>query len=114
MPALRLGRYFALARVLAGTCRSCSTLAKPRMRHGYCRNRTILTTVPADLKTLAEHRSRHGVIVHQIDKGLFGGLNLLVVSPASLSQPYVQAEYAVLMDRAIRRLGFLIPVLLVG
>ena len=53
------------------------------------------------------------VIVHQIDKGLRESLNgLLVVSPTSLSRPYVQAEYAVLIDRAIMRGQLLIPVLL--
>ena len=37
---------------------------------------------------------------------------ILVVSPVSLTRPYVQAEYAALMDRAIERGQRLIPVLL--
>src|SRR3954463_9980323 len=53
------------------------------------------------------------VVVHQIDKGLLNSLNgLLVVSPTSLMRPYVQAEYAALMDRTIMRGQLLIPVLL--
>jgi hypothetical protein len=53
------------------------------------------------------------VVVHRIDKGLLESLNgLLVVSPTSLTRPYVQAEYAALMDRAISRGQLLIPVLL--
>src|SRR3954451_16298431 len=53
------------------------------------------------------------VLVHRIDAGLLASRNgILVVSPVSLTRPYVQAEYAALMARAIERGQRLIPVLL--
>ena len=53
------------------------------------------------------------VLIHRIDAGLLASRNgILVVSPVSLTRPYVQAEYAALMARAIKRGQRLIPVLL--
>lgn len=79
------------------------------------------------VKTLAENLHRAGlkvfydqwdiglgdVIVHKIDDGILNSRSgILVVSPTSLTRPYVQNEYAALMDRAIMRGQLLIPVLL--
>jgi hypothetical protein len=79
------------------------------------------------VKTLAENLHRLGldlffdqweiapgdVLVHRLDAGLLGSrAGVLVVSPASVSRPYVQAEYASLMGRAIEKGQRLIPVLL--
>ncbi|WP_169789395.1 tetratricopeptide repeat protein [Skermanella aerolata] len=79
------------------------------------------------VKTLAENLHRAGlkvfydqwdiglgdVVVHKIDHGILNSRNgILVVSPTSLTRPYVQNEYAALMDRAIMRGQLLIPVLL--
>ncbi len=79
------------------------------------------------VKTLAENLHRAGlkVFYDQWDIGL-GDVDrpqdrprhrnrrngILVVSPTSLTRPYVQNEYAALMDRAITRGQLLIPVLL--
>jgi hypothetical protein len=53
------------------------------------------------------------VLVHRLDAGLLASRNgILVVSPTALGRPYVQAEYAALMGRAIERGQRLIPVLL--
>src|SRR4051794_35133549 len=53
------------------------------------------------------------VLVHKIDAGILASRSgILVVSPTSLTRPYVQAEYAALMGRAIERGQRLIPVLL--
>ena len=53
------------------------------------------------------------VLVHRIDAGILAGRSgILVVSPTAQTRPYVQAEYAALMGRAIERGQRLIPVLL--
>jgi tetratricopeptide (TPR) repeat protein len=53
------------------------------------------------------------VLVHKLDEGILKSRNgILIVSPASLSRPYVQAEYAAMMTRAIEGKQRLIPVLL--
>ena len=53
------------------------------------------------------------VLVHRLDQGLRDSRNgILVVSPESLARPWVQAEYAALITRAIDRRQLLIPVLL--
>jgi len=61
-----------------------------------------------------EWRIEHGdVLVHKLDEGILTSRNgILVVSPASLSRPYVQAEYAAMMRRALAGKQRLIPVLL--
>ena len=53
------------------------------------------------------------VLVHKLDAGILASRSgILVVSPTALTRPYVQAEYAALMGRAIERGQRLIPVLL--
>lgn len=53
------------------------------------------------------------VLVHKLDEGILRSRNgILIVSPASLSRPYVQEEYAAMMTRAIAGQQRLIPVLL--
>jgi len=53
------------------------------------------------------------VLVHQIDRGLLESQDgLLAVTPAALSRPWVQNEYAVLMQRAVEQDRRIIPVLL--
>ena len=53
------------------------------------------------------------VLVHRIDAAILASRSgILVVSPTALTRPYVQAEYAALMGRAIERGQRLIPVLL--
>jgi hypothetical protein len=53
------------------------------------------------------------VLVHKLDEGILKSRNgVLVVSPASLSRPYVQEEYAAMMTRAIAGKQRLIPALL--
>src|SRR6266851_4469201 len=61
-----------------------------------------------------EWRIEHGdLLVHKLDQGILTSRNgILVVSPASLSRPYVQAEYAAMMRRALAGKQRLIPVLL--
>jgi tetratricopeptide (TPR) repeat protein len=52
-------------------------------------------------------------IVHQLERGLLSSRNgVLVVSPASMSRPWVQDEYAVMVSRAVQGTQRLIPVLL--
>jgi hypothetical protein len=52
------------------------------------------------------------VLVHKLDEGILKSRNgVLIVSPASLSRPYVQEEYAAMMTRAIEGKQRLIPVL---
>src|SRR5512135_1485345 len=44
------------------------------------------------------------VLVHKLDAGVLASRSgILVVSPTALTCPYVQAEYAALMTRAIER-----------
>jgi len=53
------------------------------------------------------------VLVHEIDRGLRQARHgVLVVSPTALSRPWVQNEYAALMQRAVERGRRLIPVLI--
>ena len=53
------------------------------------------------------------VLAHKLDAGILASRSgILVVSPTALTRPYVQAEYAALMGRAIERGQRLIPVLL--
>jgi tetratricopeptide (TPR) repeat protein len=53
------------------------------------------------------------VLVHQIDRGLLESQDgLLAVTPTALSRPWVQAEYAALMQRAVEQGRRIIPVLL--
>jgi|SRR5215218_4785723 len=53
------------------------------------------------------------VVVHQLEQGLLASQNgVLVVSPASVSRPWVQQEYAVMVERAVAGKQRLIPVLL--
>jgi tetratricopeptide (TPR) repeat protein len=53
------------------------------------------------------------VLVHKLDEGIRSSRNgILIVSPASLSRPYVQEEYAAMMTRAIAGKQRLIPALL--
>ena len=53
------------------------------------------------------------VLVHRLDEGILKSRSgALIVSPASLSRPYVQEEYAAMMTRAIAGKQRLIPVLL--
>jgi len=53
------------------------------------------------------------VLVHQIDRGLLESHHgAICVTPTALSRPWVQAEYAVLMQRAVEQGRRLIPVLL--
>jgi TIR domain len=53
------------------------------------------------------------VVVHQLERGLLHSRNgVLVVSPASVQRPWVQQEYAVMVDRAVANKQRLIPVLL--
>lgn len=53
------------------------------------------------------------VVVHQLERGLLNSRNgVLVISPASVSRPWVQQEYAVMVDRAVGNKQRLIPVLL--
>jgi hypothetical protein len=53
------------------------------------------------------------VVVHQLERGLLASRNgVLVVSPASVTRPWVQQEYAVMVSRAIEGKQRLIPVLL--
>jgi len=77
--------------------------------------------------TLAENLQRAGlrvfldaweilpgdVVVHQLERGLLSSRNgVLVVSPASVTRPWVQQEYAVMVERAVQGSQRLIPVLL--
>ena len=56
---------------------------------------------------------RGDVLVHRLDEGILQSRNgFLVVSPESLSRPYVRAEYAAMMRRALAGKQRLIPVLL--
>src|SRR5271166_5296143 len=53
------------------------------------------------------------VLVHKLDEGILNSRNgVLIVSPASLSRPWVQVEYAAMMTRAVEGKQRLIPVLL--
>jgi TIR domain/CHAT domain len=53
------------------------------------------------------------VVVHQLERGLLNSRNgVLVVSPASVPRPWVQQEYAVMVNRAVEGSQRLIPVLL--
>jgi tetratricopeptide (TPR) repeat protein len=53
------------------------------------------------------------VVVHRLERGLLAARNgVLVVSSASVSRPWVQQEYAVMVDRAVAGKQRLIPVLL--
>lgn len=53
------------------------------------------------------------VVVHQLERGLLGSRNgVLVVSPASVQRPWVQQEYAVMVNQAVEGRQRLIPVLL--
>jgi tetratricopeptide (TPR) repeat protein len=53
------------------------------------------------------------VVVHQLERGLLNSRNgILVVGPASVARPWVQQEYAVMVDRAVAGKQRLIPVLL--
>jgi tetratricopeptide (TPR) repeat protein len=53
------------------------------------------------------------VLVHQLDQGILTSRSgILVVSPESLSRPYVRMEYAAMMGRAVEGKQRLIPVLL--
>jgi hypothetical protein len=53
------------------------------------------------------------VLVHELDKGILKSRNgILIVSLVSLSRPWVQAEYAAMMTRAVEGKQRLIPVLL--
>src|SRR5262249_32434683 len=53
------------------------------------------------------------VLVHRIDAGILNSRSgALVVTPAALSRPYVLAEYAAMMTRAVEGKQQLIPVLL--
>ena len=55
------------------------------------------------------------VVVHELERGLLSSRNgVLVVSPASVERPWVQQEYAVMVDRAVVGEQRLIPVLLGG
>jgi len=78
------------------------------------------------VRTLAENLHRAGldvfldeweiapgdVVVHNLEHGLLSSRNgVLVVSPASVSRPWVQQEYAVMVGRAVENKQRLIPVL---
>jgi hypothetical protein len=53
------------------------------------------------------------VVVHQLERGLLSSRNgVLVISRASVSRPWVQEEYAVMVSRAVEGKQRLIPVLL--
>jgi TIR domain len=53
------------------------------------------------------------VLVHKVDEGIRKSRNgILIVSLASLSRPWVRAEYAAMMNRAVEGKQCLIPVLL--
>jgi hypothetical protein len=53
------------------------------------------------------------VLVHELDRGLRDSLHgVLVVSPASMTRPWVGEEYAVLLGKAVEQGRRLIPVLL--
>jgi tetratricopeptide (TPR) repeat protein len=53
------------------------------------------------------------VLVHQLEEGLrHSRTGILVVSPASVSRPWVREEYAVMVGRAVEGRQRLIPVLL--
>ncbi|HYU31823.1 MAG TPA: toll/interleukin-1 receptor domain-containing protein [Thermoanaerobaculia bacterium] len=53
------------------------------------------------------------VLVHQLDGGILNSRNgILAVTPTSLSRPWVLAEYAAMMTRAVDGKQQLIPVLL--
>ncbi|HEX4954344.1 MAG TPA: tetratricopeptide repeat protein [Thermoanaerobaculia bacterium] len=53
------------------------------------------------------------VVSRELDRGLAHARNgILVVSPTSLSRPWVQEEYAALLNKAVASGGRLIPVLL--
>jgi hypothetical protein len=53
------------------------------------------------------------VVVHELDEGLRDSLaGALVVSPVALERPWVRAEYAAMMTRAVQEGFRLIPVLL--
>jgi TIR domain-containing protein len=52
------------------------------------------------------------VVVHKLERGLLNSRNgVLVVSPASMTRPWVQQEYAVMVGRAVDNKQRLIPVL---
>ncbi len=52
------------------------------------------------------------VVIHRLDQGLRGSRNgVLVVSPASMTRPWVMEEYAALLTRAVANNLRLIPVL---
>jgi hypothetical protein len=53
------------------------------------------------------------VVVHRLDAGILASRNgILVVSPVSLSRPWVQEEYAAMLVRTVAGRQRLIPVLL--
>ena len=53
------------------------------------------------------------VVVHELERGLLTSRNgVLVVSPASVARPWVQQEYAVMVNQAVEGTQRLIPVLL--
>jgi len=53
------------------------------------------------------------VLVHQLERGILNSRNgILAVTPAALSRPWVQEEYAALLTRAVAGQQRLIPVLL--
>src|ERR1700730_6052705 len=53
------------------------------------------------------------VLIHKLDEGILKSRSgILIVSPVSLSRPYVQAEYAAMMTRAIEGKQRLIPIML--
>jgi tetratricopeptide (TPR) repeat protein/predicted nucleic acid-binding protein len=79
------------------------------------------------VRTLAENLERAGVrtffdeweigpgdvLVHRLEAGLRTSRNgILVISPASVGRPWVQQEYAVMVDQAVAGTQRLIPVLL--
>ena len=79
------------------------------------------------VQTLADNLHRQGldvfldrweiapgdILVHELERGLLGSYNgVLMVSPASVARPWVQQEYAVMVDRAIAGKQRLVPVLL--
>jgi len=52
------------------------------------------------------------VLIHKLDEGILTSRSgILVVSPESLSRPYVQTEYAAMMQRAVAGKQLLIPLL---
>src|SRR2546421_8174515 len=52
------------------------------------------------------------VLVHRLDKGILSSRSgILVCSPSAMAKPWVRAEYAALMTRAIEGRQQLVPVL---